>query len=126
MKKTIFLSLAMAFVTIASFAQEKTSGAPKGRPTVEERAKRQTDRINATATLTPDQYNKVLEIVKNFVGQREAVRAAGQSEENKAKFKALGKEEEEQIKKVLTPAQFEKVQAAKKAQQEGGEGHKAE
>jgi hypothetical protein len=124
MKKTIFLSIAMAFVTMATFAQEQNSGAPRQpRGTAEERAKRNADHINAVATLSTDQYAKVLEISKNFVAQRDALKASGATgDDMRDKFKALGKQEEEQLRKVLTPEQMEKVTAAKRDH----EGHKAE
>jgi len=122
MKKTLFLSMAMAFVTFTAFAQENAAAAPhaqmQGKMTVEERAKRQTDRINATAQLSTDQYNKVLEINKNFAGQKDALRASGtQGEDLKAQFKALNDKQEAAVKAVLTADQYAKVQAAKKEHQ---------
>jgi protein CpxP len=122
MKKTLFLSMAMAFVTFTAFAQENAAAAPhgqmQGKMTVEERAKRQTDRINATAQLSTDQYNKVLEINKNFAGQKDALRASGtQGEDLKAKFKALSEQQEAAVKAVLTADQYAKVQAARKEHQ---------
>jgi len=123
MKKTIFLSMAMAFVTITAFAQEQMAGAPKSHGTVEERAKRQADKINGAAQLSTDQYAKVLEITKNFVGQRDALKASGaQGDDMRDKFRALSKQEEEQLKKVLTPDQLAKVEAMKKEQHEGHRG----
>ncbi len=111
MKKTIFLSAALAFASFGAFAQT-AAGNPKVN--TEERAKRQTDKINEAVQLTPDQYKKVLEISKTYADQREALRASAQGEDFKAKVKELGQKERAELKKVLTPAQFEKLQAQKK------------
>ena len=97
MKKTIILSAAMAFATFGAFAQQSaTPGAatPNSkmapRATAEERAKAQADKINAVAQLSPDQYNKVLEVTKNSVAQRDALRkSGGEGDDVKAKFKAM-------------------------------------
>lgn len=120
MKKTIVLGLAMTLATFGAFAQEsKTAAAPKGKPTAEERAKRQADKINETAQLSADQYNKVLAITKDFATQREALRSSGaQGDDFAAKRKAIEQKEEAQLKTVLTPAQMEKVRAAMKENKE--------
>ena len=124
MKKTIILGVAMAFTTFGAFAQQTaTPGAApqtqvKPRATVEERAKNQADRINTNAQLSTDQYAKVLELCKNTLTQREALRAGGaQGEDMKTKMKALREQEETQLKTILTPEQFEKVKAARSSQQ---------
>jgi protein CpxP len=124
MKKTIILSAAMAFATFGAFAQEANGTAtPQTHPvksmaSVEDRAKAQVDRINTTIQLTPEQHAKVLDITKNFIGQKDALRAGGaQGEDMKAKFKALREQEEAQLKAVLTPEQFAKLQGARKDHQ---------
>ena len=124
MKKTIVLGVAMTLATFGAFAQENSAATPpKGRPTVEERAKRQADKINETAQLSADQYNKVLAIVKDFAAQREALRSSGaQGDDLSAKRKTIDQQEEAQLKTVLTPAQMEKVRAAKKAHMENRKG----
>ena len=122
MKKTIFLSMAMAFVTFTAFAQENAAVASHGqmqsKMTVEERAKRQTDRITAVAQLSTDQYNKVLAINKDFAAQKDALRAsATQGDDMKAKFKALTEKQDAAVKAVLTADQYAKVEAARKEHQ---------
>lgn len=119
MKKTLFLCAVIALVTSSLFARElRITPIAQGRSmqqgTVEERARKQTDAMNATAQLTPEQYKKVMDIKKNFIGQRDAVRKSGaQGEDLRAKFKAIGEQEDAQLKGVLTPEQYAKVQAAK-------------
>jgi periplasmic protein CpxP/Spy len=130
MKKTIILSMAMAFATFGAFAQESAApgaatpqGQMKPRGTVEERAKVQADRINATAQLSTDQYAKVLELTKSSITQREAIRASGaQGDDMKAKMKDLRTQDEAKLKAILTPEQYEKVQTARKEAQ----GHRGE
>jgi len=117
MKKTIILSMAMAFATFVAFAQE--SAAPqtqmKPRGTVEERVKSQVDRMNAALQLTPAQYTKVTELIKNSITQRDAVKASGATgEEMKSKMKALKEQEQAQMKTILTPEQFEKLQSSRR------------
>lgn len=124
MKKTIFLTVTMALATFGAFAQQEAGTAtPRARATVEERAKMQADRINTTVQLTPDQYTKVLDIIKNFAAQKDALRKAGPpSDETKAKMKTLNQQEEAQINTILTPAQSAKLQAVRKEHQ----GHRPE
>jgi hypothetical protein len=130
MKKTIILSVAMAFATFGAFAQEANSSATQQQPhaartqgTVDERAKGQVDRINSAVQLSADQYTKVLDLTKNFIGQKDALRASGaQGDDMKAKMKTLKEQESAQLKAILTPDQFAKLQAAKKEY----EGHKPE
>jgi hypothetical protein len=126
MKKTIFLSAAMAFVTFGAFAQQTTTPAagtatPKREGqmpggTVEERAKRQADHINSVAKLSTDQYAKVLEISKKFSAQKDALRSSGIQRDD-PKFKALNEQEEAQLKTVLTADQYSKVMAARMERQ---------
>ena len=130
MKKTIILSAAMAFATFGAFAQQSAApgaATPKSqmapRATAEERAKAQADKINAVAQLSPDQYNKVLEVTKNSVAQRDALRKSGaEGDDMKAKFKALKEQEETQLKAILTPDQYNKVAESRKQH----EGHRGE
>ena len=126
MKKTIILSAAMAFATFGAFAQEtKTTTTTnttttktetvKPQMSTEDRAKRQADKINAAVQLNAVQYAKVLEVTKNFIGQKEALKTSGApGEDMKAKFRELGQKEEEQLKSILTADQFAKLQAARK------------
>ncbi len=129
MKKTIILSAAMAFATFGAFAQQANITATqqphpvRAQGSVEDRAKNQVDRMSATVQLTPEQYTKVMEVTKNFIGQRDALRTSGsQGDDMKAKFKALKEQEETQLKAILTPDQFTRLVAARKEH----EGHRPE
>lgn len=129
MKKTIILSAAMAFATFGAFAQQANGTATPKQATmqpqtsVEDRAKRQVDKMSAAVQLTPEQYMKVMDLTKNFIGQRDALRASGaQGDDMKAKFTALRQQEETQLKTILTPDQFTKLQEARK----NHEGHRPE
>jgi len=118
----------MALATSGLIAHELSTapvvqGQNRPQGTVEERAKRQADALNATAQLSPDQYGKVLEIKKSTISQREALRnGGGQGDDLKAKFKALGDQEDKQLKAVLTPDQYTKYLAAKEAHHDHGGG----
>ena len=121
MKKTIILSAAMAFATFGAFAQEAGTATPhptKVQGAVEDRAKSQVEKINGMVQLSPDQYTKVMDVIKNSISQKDALRSSGtQGEDMKAKFKALREEEQAKLKAILTPEQFAKLEAAKKEHQ---------
>jgi hypothetical protein len=126
MKKTIFLSCAMAFTTIAGFAQQAGAPGPKGGQTVsvDERAKQQTDKLSAAVQLSPDQYTKVLEAMKNYMTQRQALRANGaMGDDAKAKMKALNEERDAKMKTILSADQWKK---AEEMRQEMHEQHKGQ
>ena len=107
--------------TPSSAAQQPHQVRAQG--TVEERAKSQADKINSTVQLSADQYTKVLDLTKNFIGQKDAVRSSGaQGDDMKTKFKAIREQEEAQLKAILTADQFAKLQAARKDH----EGHRPE
>ena len=127
MKKTFFLSAALALASSLTFAH--TSGitifsqGQRSQGTVDERAKRQADRINAAAQLSTDQYAKVLAITKDFAGQRDAAKSSGAQEDAlKAKLKAIGQQEDQQLKAVLTADQYAKMEEARKEQHHGSRG----
>ena len=129
MKKTIILSAAMAFATFGAFAQQANTAAPSQAKaakivgTVEERAKIQVDKLNGIAQLTPDQYTKVLDLTKTVITKKDQLRASGdQGDDRRAQLKSLRDQEESQLKAILTPEQFAKIQAARKSQ----EGHRPE
>lgn len=122
MRKPIFLVFAMLLTSFALMAQGDDNAAPAAHPmsqrpnmTPEQRAKQATDRLNATAGLSKEQYDKIMEINKNFFTQREALRNenAGQSADNnngREKMRAMAKERMDKINAILTPEQQQKVQ----------------
>jgi hypothetical protein len=117
MKKTIIVTILMAFAVSGTFAQ--AAAAPNGQKgahlSVDERAKKQTDHINEVAKLSTDQYAKVLEINKNFMTQRDAL---GANPDN-AKLDALRKDKNDKIKAVLTPDQQKALQESNKNHNNG-------
>lgn len=121
MKKTIILSAAMAFATFGAFAQEAGTATPRParvQGTAEDRAKAQVDKINATVQLSADQLTKVTDVIKNSIAEKDALRSSGaQGEDMKAKFKAIRDKEQAQLKAILTPEQFGKLEAARKEHQ---------
>ncbi|HWB64182.1 MAG TPA: hypothetical protein VG603_11765, partial [Chitinophagales bacterium] len=121
MKKTIILTLVMAMATIGAFAQETAAPAAKQAAlTVEQKAKKQTDKLSAIVNLTPDQYQKVMDINKDFITKREALRSSGteMTDEQIAQNKTLAKEREQKIMALLTPAQKKAIDAAKEEKKE--------
>ena len=131
MKKNIIITALMALMAIGVYAQgqdDRPAPGPGGKESnlsVDERAKRQTDKLSALVELTPDQYNKVLAINKDFIAQRAALKPApGQemSEEAREKSKELNKAKDEKIKAVLTPGQAKKWQEARKEEHGHGGG----
>ena len=124
MKKTSLLTILIAFMAMSTFAQtpaqaptQAPASGPRTMPTPEERAQRQTDRMKTDLNLTPEQYQKVLAINKDFITQNEALRAANKgqmSEESKAKFQELRKTKDDKTIAVLTAEQRTKYQSGPK------------
>src|SRR5271167_4512246 len=88
MRKTIFLMFALATASVA-FAQGDDHPAPTGaqghgRPAMspQDRAKDATEKLNGTAQLSKEQYDKVMEVNTNFFTQRQALRASSQAPDN--------------------------------------------
>jgi len=133
MRKSVFLMFAMIITSAAVMAQSDDNPPPAGaaqhasrpRMSATDRAKDATDKINATAQLSKEQYAKVLDVNTNFFTQREALRGNGgqASEDAPVKIKELAKDRETKLKAILTPEQWQKVQDARKQQQphQGGE-----
>jgi hypothetical protein len=110
------------FVTSGAFAQQTTTtpgtATPKGgaqahTATVEEKAKHHTDHINSIAQLSADQYAKVLAIVRYFGARKEALIDSAVKRDD-PQYQVLHDQEQAQLKEVLTPDQFAKVQAVRK------------
>ena len=134
MRKSVFLMFALIITSAAVMAQSDDNPPPASvqqhaahpRMSAADRAKDATDKINATAQLSKEQYARVLDVNTNFFTQREALRANGgqPDEDARAKMKDLAKDRETKLKAILTPEQWQKVQDARKQQQphQGG-GH---
>jgi hypothetical protein len=111
MKKIMLVTCLLAFAFTGLFAQAaaatqgtKIEGYSAQSPA--ERAKTETDNLNATVQLTAEQYSKVLEVNKQFFTQTQSgnssTPAALQANDREAKIKA-----------ILTATQYKKLQAAK-------------
>lgn len=105
MKKNIFVVMAAACMMIGTGVcaqnMQHQSRMMKERPTAEQMAQRQTDRMKEKLSLTDEQTKEVyaynLQQIKEMQAQREQMRAARQAEAAK-------------MKSILTPEQFEKWQ----------------
>ncbi len=100
MKKTILMLFAVAIASVNLLAQEQQeSNAPKKSP--EERADNMTKRMTKELGLNPDQQTKM----KALILSRE------QEREQKSKGAKPDKEKREaEMKAILTPEQFQKLQ----------------
>lgn len=136
--KRIIIAVAALLFTAATFAQTNTpppsGGAHKAAATPEERAKRETDKIN---TLTPlgDAYQKVLDANKDFETKRESItngaKRSDLTDDQKAKLKTLRETHKANLKTAMGADLFAKYEVALKAQREqkkneGGGGHPGE
>ena len=114
MKKHIFVAIAAACMMIGTGASAQNKQAQsrmmKERPTAEQVAQHQTDRLKEKLSLTDKQaqqlYDYNLQQVKELQKQREQMRAARQAEVAK-------------MKSILTPEQFEKWQKLQGDNQRG-------
>jgi len=113
MKKLILLGFIVA-LSIATFAQSKE----REKRTPEERAARQTEKMTKELSLTPSQATKVKAILVHRNSQRDSIRAAKSGE--RRDFKAAKDKTDADLKAILTPDQYTKMQAMKK---DHGHGH---
>lgn len=103
MNKWIFATGFMVLISFSTFAQRKG----EDRPSAEERATRNTERMAEELTLTDAQKKQVLAINLEFVKKNEAERKA-EAEARKAEMeakKAELKEQDTKIQAVLTEEQ---------------------
>ncbi len=110
MKKLIFISMALAFTTAAVSAQNVNASFSTGQqgtnPDVEARAKDATDRMNAILNLSQDQYNRALQVNRNFYYSLQNTNGG-----RKAARQGYGREE--QLKSIFTSDQFQQYQTAR-------------
>ncbi len=143
MKKTLFATLILCVVSVATFAQ-KGQGRGQGRGqaqaqgnvnhapgakhgergpklTLEERAAKQTEHLNQIVGLSADQASKVATINKSYIEKIQAIRKGKKgemTEADKTAIKDLQKQRHAEVKSVLTPEQIEKWKAHHKAERE--------
>jgi uncharacterized protein involved in copper resistance len=125
MKKIILLAvcaLALSTTLSAQATSEKsmTQKSSRDKMTVEQRAQKSVDDINAAATLSDAQKLKIKDFAVTRITNVEAIKAKykGQTENNETMKKevlAVRKQFRENVKTVLTPEQLEKVTAKNKA-----------
>jgi len=107
MKKFLFLTACLVFTTSGIFAQS-TDPNVQGGQAVESpqiRAQSSTDKINAVAQLTQDQYAKVLQVNRSFFSR---ARAGGPG----VAAARLEEWREQQLKGIISPDQFQKVHSS--------------
>jgi Spy/CpxP family protein refolding chaperone len=106
------LVLAALFVALSLSAQGPQG---KGKKTPEEKALKQTEMIKQKLQLTDAQAAEVQKIYTSYTTDVEKMK-----QEMKDRKKALNKEKDAQLKKVLTPEQYSKlevIRAERKAEQ---------
>ncbi len=129
MKKIILVAACLFTLSTAVNAQEviKKTGTEKPvreKLTPEQRAQKNVDDLNATATLSEDQKTKVKDLAINRITKADAIRTKykGQPENKEVSQKELEtvkKEYRKSINALLTPEQLEKVKAKNKERKAG-------
>ena len=128
MKKVILLAACLFTISTAVTAQEvtkkpRTEKAGHEKLTVEQRAQKNVDDLNATVALSEDQKTKVKDLATSRITKADAIRTKykGQPENKEASHKeieAVRKEYRQNVKAILTPEQLEKIKAKHKETKE--------
>jgi|GEM_PF-3014470 Spy/CpxP family protein refolding chaperone len=133
MKRILTAAAALLF-SVAMFAQSNDSpppSSPQGGQqmrggghapmTPEQRAKRETDQINALAPLG-DAFTKVLDVNTQAAKKRESImngaKRSDMTEDQKAQLKALNESHKKDLKAAMGADLYAKYEAARKAQAE--------
>lgn len=110
MKKLGLLLLAVLVFTVVSVGQDR--GQRNFDP--KEMAKRQTEELTKALNLNKDQQKKVLtlnnEMADKMSAVREDMRNGGDREAMREKFRKVREEQNKEMKKILTEAQYEKYE----------------
>lgn len=112
MKKIILMFAVVAIASASIFAQESKSS----RKSPEERTEKIIEKMKTDLILTDDQVSKLKPVILKREQQREALRAemnAGKEDQKK-----IAREAEEDLKKILTPEQMEKLKQQRKEMRE--------
>ena len=131
------ITAAMLFLAIATFAQTNDSPPPAGAQrqgqgkgqrapmTPEQRAKRETDKINELVALG-GAYDKVLAVNTDAAKQRMTIMAGKKrdelSDDQKAQLKKLNETHKIQIEQAMGKDLYAKYKAAEKAKREANKG----
>ena len=105
MEKIICLILLLTVTTVGIFAQSVPKVSAKEtieRRSPAERAQATTDKINAAVQLSPDQYSKILDVIKKY-------RSANPNSDVKGQKDAM----DNRIKAILTRTQWEQLRNSK-------------
>ncbi|MBK8340298.1 MAG: hypothetical protein IPK99_10075 [Flavobacteriales bacterium] len=113
--KQLFLSLALATAYLSTTpmaAQDKTSAPKPGGDHTDQGLEGLTEQLG----LTGDQPSQVSVIHKSFAKKAKDLKALGlPKEEQRPRMKVLKDERDAALKKVLTPAQWTKLEALREA-----------
>jgi len=118
MIKRVFFTSWLALIALACMNGQPQGG---GRPSPEEFAKRQTERLTKELSLSADQEKKVLTVYQEMSKKMEASRKEGQQnrEAMREQFNTLRKETDAKINEILTKEQQVKyIEFQKKMEQE--------
>jgi hypothetical protein len=135
MKKVMVLAMCLLVTSTLVTAQETakkpvdtkavTNKEIKEKQTVEQRAQKSVEALNAEVTLTEEQKAKVLALATTRATNVDAIRAKykGQKENKetaKNEIEAVRKEYRQGVKAILTPEQLEKLKAKHKEKKAAG------
>jgi hypothetical protein len=107
MKKIIFITFLLVFASKGIFAQTAGKGTPiEGYKATSpaDRAKAATDKLNQTVQLSAEQYDKVLQINKDFFAQ---------AQPGNLPAAKLATDRDNKVKALLSAGQVQKLNAAK-------------
>lgn len=112
MKKIILMLAVVASASVSLFAQE--SKQPTKSP--EERTEKIIGKMKGDLTLTDDQVVKLKPVILKREQQRDEMRAKASADRDS--HKKLAQDTEEDLKKILTPEQMEKLKQQRKEMRE--------
>jgi Spy/CpxP family protein refolding chaperone len=101
-----FLAALFLLSTATVVAQNQKMGKGHGSPTPEERAKRQTEKMKESLSLTSAQEPKVSAINLKYAKKMEDVRKVSDTAAQRKSTQALNKQKDTELKTVLTAEQF--------------------
>ena len=134
------LTAAMLFLALASYAQTNDGPPPAGGPprhgggqrppaSPEQRAKKETDRMNMTMALG-SAYDKVLAVNTDFQKQRAVITGGKRREEltegQRAEIKTLNETHKKNLENAMGKEMYDKYRAAEKAKREANKEHRGE
>lgn len=121
--KKITTLLCLGIISLGACAQ------PQGKPSAEDRAKNQTERLKKELSLNSDQEKKVYNLYIESGKKMEENRKSDKEDRDAmhAKMEKMRKDENDKLKTILTPEQFTKYQELQKKMDEerkerGGKG----